>query len=61
MTKQEIMSMESSQEIMRALADNRDIWDEDLSNHLRDIKRRENNRRFGDADAIYTPPKRNNI
>ena len=61
MTKQEIMNMEDSQEIMGALAANRDIWDEELSNHLRTIKRRENLERFGDADIIYTPPKRNSI
>ena len=57
MTKQEIMNMKGSQEIMRALAHNRGIWDEDLSNHLRDIKRRENIERFGEPDVIYTPPK----
>ena len=59
MTKQEIMNMKDSQEIMRALASNRDIWDEELSNHLRDTKRRENLERFGEKDIVYTPPKRN--
>ena len=61
MTKQEIMNMKDSKEIMRALAANREIWDEELSNHLRDVKRCENERRFGDADIIYTPPKRNSV
>lgn len=45
---------------MRALAENRDIWDEELSNHLRDVKRLENRQRFGDADVLYTPQKQSN-
>ena len=55
MTKQEILNMNNSRNIMRALAENRDIWDEELSNHLRDVKRLENRQRFGDADVLYTP------
>lgn len=58
MTKQDILQLTTSQEIMRALTDHRELWDEDLSDHLRDIKRRENHERFGDADVIYTPPRR---
>lgn len=60
MTKQEIMKMTDSANIMRALAQNRDIWDEELSNHLREVKRQENLERFGEADPIYTPAKQNN-
>lgn len=58
MTKQDILNMTTSRDIMKAMAANRSIWDEDLSNHLRDVKRQENAARFGDADAIYTPNKR---
>lgn len=60
MTKQEILNMNNSRNIMRALAENRDIWDEELSNHLRDVKRLENRQRFGDADVLYTPQKQSN-
>jgi len=59
MTKQEILKMNNSGDIMRALAQNRDIWDEDTSNHLKKIKRQENLEHFGEADIIYTPPKLN--
>ncbi len=58
MTKEDILNMENSREIMRALAENREIWDEELSNHLCDVKRKENAEKFGDADIIYTPSKR---
>ena len=59
MTKQEIIKMKNSSGIMRALAQNRDIWDEELSNHLKNVKRKENFENFGESDVIYTPPKQN--
>ena len=58
MTKQDILHMHDSKEIMIALAHNRNLWDEELSNHLREVKRKENLVRFGDADVIYRPPMR---
>lgn len=60
MTKQEIMKMKNPGEIMRALAQNCDIWDEELSVHLKNMKRQGNLRKFGEQDIIYTPPKQNN-
>lgn len=59
MTKQEIMKMKNPGEIMRALAQNRSIWDEDLSDHLKNMKRRENLVNFGDAGIVHTPPRQN--
>lgn len=59
MTKQEIMKMKNTGEIMSALARNRDIWDEELSNHLKNMKRKENLENFGEPDIIHTPPRRN--
>jgi hypothetical protein len=59
MTKQDILNMHDSKQIMRALANNPDIWDKELSDHLRTTKRKENVERFGDADVLYTPPRRN--
>lgn len=57
MTKQDILALTTTREIMKAMADYRALWDEELSNHLRDIKRKENLERFGEADVIYRPPK----
>ena len=59
MTKQDILKMKNSVEIMSALARNRDIWDEELSTHLKNMKRQENIGKFGESDIIYTPPKLN--
>lgn len=58
MTKQDIMKMKNSGEIMSALARNREIWDEELSTHLKNVKRQENLEKFGEPDIIYTPPKK---
>ena len=58
MTKQDILKMTNSQDIMQAMATHRELWDEDLSNHLKNAKRKENEIKFGDADVIYTPPKK---
>ena len=57
MTRQDILNMNTSQDIRKALAKHPQLWDEEVSNHLRDTKRKENKRRFGEADVIYTPPK----
>ena len=58
MTKQDVLKMDKSQDIMKALANQPELWDADVSNHLRDTKRNENLERFGDADILHTPPKR---
>lgn len=60
MTKQDVLELSTSKEIMKALAEHRELWDEDLSNYLRNTKRKENENRFGEADVIYTPPKQKN-
>ena len=60
MTKQEILNMNTSRDIMKALSEHRGLWDQELNEHLRCVKRLENERRFGDADAIFTPARRNN-
>ena len=62
MTKQDILALSTSREIMKALAANRDLWDEDLDKHLRNVKRKENAEMFGrgEEDTIYRPAKREN-
>lgn len=57
-TKQDILALLSSQSIMKAMAYHPEFWDQELSEHLREVKRAENLKRFGDADIIYTPQKR---
>lgn len=58
MTKQDILKMDMSQDIMRALANNPELWDSELSAHLRNIKRKENTERFGSPDVLHTPAKK---
>ena len=50
MTKQDILKMTKREEIMKALSENRDIWDEELSNHLAKIARQENKEKYGDEN-----------
>ena len=38
MTKQAILKMSKSKDITKALAEHRELWDEDTSNHLKYIK-----------------------
>lgn len=58
MTKEDILKMNNSKDIMVALSHSPELWSEETSNHLRDTKRNENIKRFGDADVLYTPPKK---
>lgn len=58
MTVQDVLKMDNSRDIMRALAGNPELWSQETSDHLKNIKRKENFERFGDPDILYTPPKR---
>lgn len=58
MTIQDILKMDNSRDIMRALAGAPELWSQETSDHLKNIKRKENFERFGDPDILYTPPKR---
>ena len=59
MTKKDVLKKTTTREIMKALAKEPGLWDEEVSNHLKSIKKRENERRFGEADIIYRPEKTN--
>lgn len=62
MNKEDVLKMNNSQEIMKAIAqDFTNLLDEETSNHLKEVKRAENKKDFGVADTIYTPPKRSNF
>lgn len=58
MTKQDILEMNKSRNIMDALAKHPELWDKEISDHLRNSKRKENLERFGDADFLYRPLKK---
>lgn len=58
MTVQDILKMDNTRDIGRALAKSPELWCQETSDHLRNIKRKENFERFGDPDILYTPPKR---
>lgn len=58
LTKQEILNMSSSKNIGKALAEHPQLWDEDTSNHLKRVKRKENEAKFGDAEVLFDPLKR---
>lgn len=57
MTEQDVLNMDNSRDIMRALANTPELWSQTTSDHLKSIKRKENVERFGDPDILYTPPK----
>lgn len=57
MTEQDVLNMDKSRDIMRALANTPELWSQKTSDHLKNIKRKENVERFGDPDILYTPPK----
>lgn len=58
MTVQDILKMDNSREIGKALAKFPELWSQETSDHLKNIKRKEDAERFGDPDILYTPPKR---
>lgn len=58
MTEQDILKMNKSRDIMRALANAPELWSQETSDHLKNVKRQEDFERFGDPDILYTPPKR---
>ena len=58
MTKQDILNMDKTQDIMKALANAPELWSEDVSNHMLNIKRKKNIAEHGEADILYTPAKK---
>ncbi len=55
MTKQEILKLQKRSEIMKALSENRDIWDKELSDHLIKVTKKENKKLYGDEDFLDDP------
>lgn len=60
MTKEHILRLTKSQDIMKALAEDFSLLDQEISDHLRDIKKKELIARFGSDDILYTPAKKIN-
>ena len=48
MKKQEILRLQKRSEIMKALSENRDLWDKDLSDHLTEVSKKEIKGLLGD-------------
>ena len=55
MTKQDILQMNNSLDISKALAENRDLWCQETSDHLRDVKRKEDIAQYG-TEFIFIDP-----
>ena len=58
MTKQDILNLDSSQDIMLALHENRELWDPETTAHLAMIARKENFEQYGNPYVLVTPLKR---
>lgn len=58
MTKQDILNMKSSKEIMNTMFSNSDLWDEEVNEHLKKTKKAENKKEYGSEDFLPTPNKR---
>lgn len=59
MTKQDILNMKDSKEIMKTLMTHRELWDSDVNEHLKKMSKQRIKDMFSDDDVIYTPAKRN--
>lgn len=59
MTKQDILKMENSKEIMKTLMTHRELWDSDVNEHLKKMAKQRLKDMFSADDVIYTPAKRN--
>ena len=55
MKKEDILELQSSYEIMKTLVDHHDLWDDEINEHLKAVKGKENLERFGSEDVLYTP------
>ena len=55
MTKQDILNMKTTAEIMKALATHRELWDEEVNEHLKSVAKKKLVDTFGDSDVVYTP------
>lgn len=56
MTKQDILNMKTTAEVMKTLATHRDLWDEEVNEHLKRLAKKKLVDKFGDSDVAYTPP-----
>ena len=58
MTKQDILNMNTTKEIMETFMTHRELWDEEVNEHLKAVARKKLIERFGSADVTYTPPRK---
>lgn len=59
MTKQDILNMKTTAEIMRTLKTHQELWDEEVNEHLKAVAKKKLLDQFGSDDVIYTPPRKN--
>ena len=58
MTKQDILKLDSRREIVLALYENMNLLDQEVSDHLASVARKEDLEKYGSPDVLVTPLKR---
>lgn len=58
MTKQDILNMKTSKEIMATLFTHSELWDEEVNEHLKKVAKKEKLEQYGSEDFLPTPRKR---
>ena len=58
MTKQDILKLKTCKEVMKALAEHRELWDKETDDYRVKLAKKELRERFGSEDVLYTPPKK---
>lgn len=58
MTKQDIMNLTSSYEIMKTLFSNPELWDEEVNDRLKKLAKEENKAKYGVEEIYVTLPRR---
>lgn len=58
MTKQDILKMNTTAEIKRTFITHRELWDEEVNEHLKAVAKKELIARYGSDDVLYTVPRK---
>ena len=58
MTKQDILNMKTKSEIMKTFMTHRELWDDEVNEHLKAVAKKELVERYGSEDVLYTLPRK---
>lgn len=58
MTKEDILKLNSTVEIKKTFITHRELWDDEVNEHLKAVAKKDLIARYGSDDVLYTLPRK---